>query len=160
MSALIALPKTDAAGVSLKLQGIPIPNNSLVDVNDLLYRAPFDVVRESPTNANGLHNQTLLCETDLIDCCASPRTVHGDWFFPDGRVVPFNNSNLATFQANKGPNEVINGQQFLGSVRFWRQYSRPPGRGRFYCELPSAADPNVNQIFYVIIGKFYTCSVY
>ena len=42
-------------GVSLQLHGVTIPNNSLVDIDDLLYRSGGD---PHPTNANGLHNQT------------------------------------------------------------------------------------------------------
>ena len=66
----------------------------------------------------------------------------------------YTGSKLVAFQANRGPNEIINGRQFYGSVRLFRHYSRPPGRGRFQCELPSAADPNANQILYANIGRF------
>ena len=46
---------------------------------------------------------------------------------------------------------MINGEQFYGSVRLYRQWS-PAERGRFRCELPSAADLS-NQILYVNIGE-------
>ena len=76
-----------AVGVSLKLRGVTIPNNSLVDFNDLLYRTSYD---PDPSNANAtLHDLALLCVTDLVDCCDSPRTVHSDWYYPDGRRVLF-----------------------------------------------------------------------
>ena len=137
-----------ADGVSLKLRGVTIPNNSLVDVDDVLYSVPSD---PHPNNANGLHNQTLLCETYLIDCCDSPKTARGDWYYPDGRAVQFegNRYNVA-FWRNRGQNEVINGSQFYGSVRLWRIYS-PGERGRFHCELPDAN--NVTQTLYANIGK-------
>ena len=138
-------------GVSLKLHGVPIPNNSLVDFDDLLYRTASD---PDPTNDNGLHDQTLVCVTDLTDCCLSPHTVRGDWYYPDGRVVHFDSGGtMITFRANRGPNEVRNGQQFYGSVRLFRRWSSPPERGRFYCELPSAADPSVNQTLYANICR-------
>ena len=54
---------------------------------------------------------------------------------------------------NRGPNEVINRQTVYGSVRLYHRYSNPPGRGRFRCELPSAANPSVNQTLYVNICK-------
>ena len=77
--------------------------------------------------------------------------VRGNWYFPDGTIIRFFSSGTR-FLVNRGPNEVIlNGEQFYGSVRLFRRFSGPPGRGRFRCELPSAADPNINQILYVNI---------
>ncbi len=107
-----------------------------------------------PTNADPvLHDNALLCITDLIDCCGSPRTDRGDWFYPDGREV-MNNSN-EEFQANRGPNEIRNGRQFYGSIRLWRLSSVPPGRGpaQFRCEIPSASSPGANHILFVNICK-------
>ena len=127
-----------------------------MDIEDLLYNSPDSCCNHYPTNANGLHDQTLVCVTDLVDCCDAPRTVHGDWYYPeDGRRVEFNTTcGCARFLENRGPNEVINGRRFYGSVRLYRRYSMPPGRGRFRCELPSAANPSVNQTLYVNIGQF------
>ena len=126
------------------LLGQTIPNNSLVNLNDLLYATN----NNQPTNVNGL--QTLMCVTDLEDCCASPRTVRGNWYYPDGRTVVFNTSG-ATFQSNRGLNEVIGNQQFYGSVRLWRRYT-PPERGLFRCEIPDAN--GVSQNLYVNICEF------
>ena len=85
---------------------------------------------------------------------ATPRTVHGGWYFPNGDRVGFDMEINGQFQANRGPNEIINGQTVYGSVRLYRRYGRPPGKGHFRCELPSTADPSVNQTLYVNIGKF------
>ena len=129
-----------------------------MDFNDLLYRTYIlfdDQGGEHPTNANPeLHFQALLCVTDLVDCCGSPRTVHGDWYYPNGTVVqnPPPAYGHRAFMTNRGPNEFRNGTQFYGSVRLWRRYT-PIERGRFYCKLPSAALPSVNQTLYVNIGK-------
>ena len=128
-----------------------IPNNSLVDIHDLLYRTGFD---PDPTNANGLHNQTLVCVTDLVDCCDSPRTVRGDWYYSNGNVVTYTSQIYGMrFVKNRGPNEIINGRKFSGSVRLFYRWSNPPGKGRFRCELPSASDPSVNQILYANVGE-------
>ena len=93
--------------------------------------------------------------TDLEDCCDAPRTVRGSWYYPDERIIPHigNASSGFTFLKNRGPNEVRNGRQFFGSVRLYRQYSRPQERGHFRCEIPSAANPNVTQILYANIGE-------
>ena len=144
-------------GVSLKLHGVTIPNNSLVDYGDLLYRVARGTGGEHPTIANGLHDQTLLCVTDLVDCCESPHTVRGDWYYPDGRIVLSNTGNFSrAFLSNRGPhvyNDSLN-QQFYGSVRLFRRYS-PPERGRFHCELPTKDDPGVNQTVYVNICELF-----
>ena len=114
-----------------------------MDFDDTLYTTNNN---ENPTNANG-HDQTLVCETDLVDCCDTPRTMGGNWYLPNGNVVGNTESNV--FYSNRGPSE----QQFNGSVRIFRRYT-PPERGRFRCELPSAANPNMNHILYANIGNF------
>ena len=126
-----------------------------MDLDDILYRAHIDGYMEEPTNANGLHDQTLVCVTDLVDCCDAPHTVRGDWYYPDGSVVLLDALGI-TFLSNRGPNEVINGRQFYGSVRLFRRWSNPPGRGRFRCELLSAAGPNATQILYATICELQT----
>ena len=125
----------------------------LDDVLNLAYTEP------GPTNrAPAKENAALECITDLVDCCGTEpdtpssimRTHRGDWYFPDGTTVGFGSG--TRFLANRGPNEVVNGQQVNGSVRLFRRFSGAPGRGRFRCELPNAA--GVNQILYVNICKF------
>ena len=106
-----------------------------------------------PTNTDP--RDALLCVTDLIDCCDTPHTVRGDWYFPDGSRVGFGGSGAA-FQANRGPNEEVNEQTVYGSVRLYRRFSAAPGRGRFFCELPSAASPTTNQTLYANICEFIT----
>ena len=142
-----------SVGVSLKLQGVTISNNSLVEFRDLLYRTTSEPEREDPSNSNAmLHDAALLCVTDLVDCCESPEP-RGDWFYPNGSVVQFDGFPLnRVFRANRGQNELRNGRQFYGSVRLWRRFT-PPERGRFHCELPSATNPRVNHTLYVNIGE-------
>ena len=113
-----------------------------MDWDDILYTT---INSQNPTNANG-HDQTLVCETDLVDCCDAPHTVRGNWYFPNGDIVTDAGSRV--FRSNRGPNEP----GFNGSVRIFRRYT-PRERGRFRCELPSAADPSVTQILYANIGE-------
>ena len=126
-----------------------------MDISDLLYRTNHEPELEDPSNNNTtLHDAALLCVTDLVECCESPQP-RGDWYYPDGRVVEFDgNPNNTVFRANRGQNEVRNGQQFYGSVRLWRRYG-PMERGRFHCEISSAANPNVNQTLYANICELY-----
>ena len=122
-----------------------------MDVDDI-YSATPDGLNQDPSNSNvKVHDQALLCLTDLENCCKSPRQVHGDWYYPDGRVVQYNiDARSNAFQRNRGSNQNIQGRQFYGSVRLWRRNS-PTESGRFHCELPSAADSSVNLTLYVYI---------
>ena len=135
------------------LRGEVLPNDSFVDIDDIMYT---DYHRtDVPSNTNP-RDEALKCVTDLVDCCGTEpgtfRTVRGDWY-PDRVSL---GSGRGEFRVNRGPNEVLNnGSQVYGSVRLYRSYT-PPERGRFRCELPNAADPGVNQTLYAIICKFIT----
>lgn len=98
-----------------------------------------------PTNDNGL--KTLMCVTDLVNCCQSEGL--GNWYYPNGSRVTIVASGAGrTFRTNRGQNEVVNGTQFYGSLRLWQRYI-PLERGLFYCQLPDAQ--NVVQSLYVNI---------
>ena len=127
-----------------------------------------------PSNRNPV-NGALECITDLVDCCGTEsttvRTQRGDWYFPGGtRVGEFVSDRSTRFLVNRGPNEVVNGQQFNGSVRLFRRFSNIPQRGRFHCEIPNNATPSINQILYVNIcelvyltnkiNKYYTFPIF
>ena len=149
----LSLSFINAAGVSLRFLEETLPSDSIVDFDDTLNIGGGS----APTNRNpGSDGAALECITDLVDCCGtesgSPmRTERGDWYFPNGNRIASSSGSGTRFLANRGPNEVINGQQVNGSVRLYRRFSDVPERGRFRCELPSAADPSVNQILYVNI---------
>ena len=137
-------------------QGETLPSDSFVDFDDVLNIGGGH--GSAPTNKNpGFKDRALQCITDLVECCGTEsgtvRAQHGNWYFPGGtRVGEFGSG--TRFMVNRGPSEVINGQQVNGSVRLFRRYSNIPERGRFHCELPNAADPSVNQTIYVNICEF------
>ena len=142
--------------------GVTLPNDSFVDFDDILNIGLIG--SNIPSNRNP-RDRALQCITDLVDCCGTEsgtvRAEHGNWYFPDGRRVhDFDPSGRTRFLVNRGPNEIINGRQFYGSVRLFRRFSAIPERGRFYCELPSAANPSVNQIVYVNICYLTIASAY
>ena len=120
-----------------------------MEFDDTLYTSRDSCCNLEPTNANGLHDQTLVCVTDLANCCNTP-IVQGNWYLPNGAIVANDGNNQ--FDSNRGQNEEISGRQFYGSVRIFKRYT-PTQRGRFRCELPSAADPSVNLYAYAYIGK-------
>ena len=123
-----------------------------MDVNDILQFPESSTT--TPANDNEYHNQSLLCLTDLEDCCDDPRQRRGTWYYPDGTEVTLNTGSN-NFRRNRGPNQVLNDQQFYGSVRLYRR-GNPTERGRFHCELPNAANPFVNQTIYVNICELIT----
>ena len=151
-----------AVGVSLRFRGVTIPNGSFVDFDDIMYTTPDPCCNDLPSNRNP-RDEALKCVTDLVDCCGTEsgtmRTERGDWHLPNGGRVGFDNGGGVAFLANRGPNEEIDGQRFYGSVRLYRKYS-PAERGHFRCELPSAANPSVNQILYANICEFATWLVH
>ena len=118
-------------GVSLELLGVTLPNSSFVDFDDIPEYS--DIV--NPSDDNG--RQTLFCRTGLTPCCNPPQV--GEWYYPDGSLLVFD-AGGTTFRRNRG----------TGVVRLWRR-SNPTERGRFRCEIPNAANPNVNQTLYVHI---------
>lgn len=134
------------AGVTLQLQGVRLPNDSLVDIDDILQFPESS--NTTPANGDEYHNQSLLCLTDLEDCCNDTRQ-QGEWYYPDGDEVTSDTMG-ATFQQNRGEKQLIGDQQFYGSVRLFRR-GNPPKRGLFRCELPSQANPSNNQTIYVNI---------
>ena len=162
---VFGIPIIHAVDVSLWLRGETIPNGSFVDLDDIMYTNPDDANNDDlPSNRNP-RDEALKCVTDLVDCCGTEsdtpsdimRTEHGDWYYPNGsRVGLADYGYSVAFLVNRGPNEIINGQTaktVYGSVRLYRRYSSPSGRGRFHCELPSAANSSVNQTLYVNICK-------
>ena len=124
--------------------GATIPSDSFVDFDDVLNIGGGAYPPKNHPNAA----RALVCLTDLVDCCAAPRTVRGDWYFPDGRTVR-SFGGAYTFLATRDANDGT----YQGSVRLFHRY-RPSGRGRFRCELPSAANSSVNQTLYVNICEF------
>ena len=137
-----------AVGVSLILQGEVIPSNSLVDVDDILYTTSD---RQNPTNDRpGQHDESLLCVTDLVDCCETEML--GNWFFPNGSQVT--NTGDQSYRSNRGQNEVRNGRQFYGSVRLFRRRIPPQENGGpFSCMLPDSS--NVMHTLNAFLGEFF-----
>ena len=135
------------AGVSLELLGVRLPNNSFVHFDDIL-----DSGTINPAPNNGLSVMTLACLTDLVDCCNEPRSQRGEWKYPNETEIVFD-AGGATFRRNRIPNGLFYGPMVCGAIQLWRR-GIPPERGRFKCEIPSAANPTVNQTLYVHICEF------
>ena len=97
------------SGVGLSLNGMNLPNNSIVTDTDI-----------------GTGTAALVCTTTYTPCCTSgnPET---QWYFPNGSQVP-NNMNLP-YQRNRGP--------AAGRVNLNRN-SESTITGIFRCDIPDA----------------------
>ena len=112
-----------AVGVTLSLRGSAVANNSYVNAADI----------------DNTDDGALLCCTDKPGCCGNASNREGQWYFPDGMTVRYNNTQ--GFRRNRGS----------GVVRLKRN-GASTDRGLFYCEIPDASSEN--QTVYVHIGKF------
>ena len=79
----------------VRFMGDILPNHAYVDlttVGDDINSDPGDTVR---------------CHTDLETCCTGNQGIHrGDWYFPDGSVLPFASSN-GDIVLDREPQEVL-----------------------------------------------------
>ena len=130
------------------MRGEVVPSNSLVDIDDILFTTSDS---QNPTNARpDQHNQSLLCVTDLEDCCETEML--GNWYFPNGNLVT--NTGDPSYRSNRGQKEVRNGRQFYGSVHLFRR--RVPlvqNEGPYICVLPDRF--NVDQTLNAYLGEFF-----
>ena len=58
-------------GVNLLWQGVQYPNNSILNIKDI-----------------GEREYALICQTDKRPCCGTPPFRIGEWYYPNGSVVP------------------------------------------------------------------------
>ena len=116
------------AGVYLSLKGVVYPNNSVILITE--------IEQTNTTSNNGLQ-----CITDRRPCCTSPPRA-GEWFFPDGGIVPI--QSVATlFYRNRGDDVTVNLNRLNNDVMM--------PTGRFCCVVLNAND--VNQRVCANIGK-------
>ena len=117
------------------LNGMIIPNDSYVLASDI-----------------AVYYNGLLCHTDKSGCCRASNhpngtnVAQGQWYYPDGREVM---SYTVVYYNTSSPRNFFFRNRGTGRVRLNIQ-GNPSERGRFRCEIPSAAGGIV--ILYVNIG--------
>ena len=76
--------------VSFGLTGPALADHSYVDL--------------STVESAGDNSDSVVCHSDLGTCCSGFHGVHrGDWYFPDGTVLPFS----GTIYLGRGPQRVV-----------------------------------------------------
>ena len=103
------------AGVYIQLRDTVYSNNSNIIINDI-----------------GEGTNSLICFTDLVDCCTSDQSLNGqalgNWFYPDGSPVGIRSDNTRGFYRNRDTSRV----------RLNRKENTTSPLGLFCCEVPDA----------------------
>ena len=109
-----------ADSLTLSLGTTPLTNNSVVNITDI---------------GAGADGSRLICATTFTPCCKDGK--QGEWYYPDGTMVPDSTANEDFFR-NRGDD---------GEVRLNRRNNAISPTGIFHCELP--VSDNVTQTLYV-----------
>ena len=111
------------AGVYLSLSGVVYANNSAIQIT---------VIGKTDPDAD--LNDGLQCITDRMPCCAATEGRAGEWYFPNGTLVPVlgTGTNMATaFYRNRGDDGTVNLNRLNTNVLI--------PTGLFCCEVPDVA---------------------
>ena len=121
-------------GIYLSLKGTVYANNSVISITE---------IGETDTPATPAHdsNNGLQCISDRMPCCRFGGGHVGEWFFPDGTMVP---GNGPTFYRNRGGDD--------GTVNLNRANTNVVSpTGLFCCVVPDAT--GIDQTVCVSLGK-------
>ena len=103
---------------TLGLGATPLNNNSVVDINDIGERYG--------------DGSQLVCTTTFRPCCSTPPDRHGEWYYPNGTVVPSSDTGW-DFYRGRGDD---------GTVHLNRKSNATIPLGDFYCEIPDSIGVN------------------
>ena len=108
-------------GVYFTLAGQFFPNNSVLSLSEV-----------------GEGGGALLCKTNLMNCCGTVPNCFGQFYYPNGVMVPIN-SRANGFYRNRGDQIVrLNHREGITSPK-----------GTFHCEIPDA--DGIMQNLYIIL---------
>ena len=85
----------------------------------------------------GVGDNALLCLTDATQCCRgsdNPSGTLGEWYFPDGTLVPDGQGASRSIFRNRGPSVV----------RLNRRNNAQSPTGVYRCEIPDAIGTDQN----------------
>ena len=89
------------------------------------------------------NSDSVVCHTDLSSCCSGSQGIHrGDWYLPDGTVLPFSGGSVPISEARAAQIAVIRRTTATGPTGIYR------------CDIPTVAvhhptDISVRDTVYV-----------
>ena len=128
---IITAACVNCSGVYLALRGVFIANNSHINIRN---------IGQSSDSPNG----ALQCITDRMPCCSIVPNRFGQWYLPDGHLVPVFTLTTA-FYRSRGDN---------GDVTLNRPSDVMSPTGQFCCAVPDATD--IDQTLCVNIGMLHS----
>ena len=110
----------------LTLNGVQYPNNSVINIE-----------------AIGRNREALICQTNKRPCCATPPNRAGEWYYPNGTLVPIEVKGSAIYRDREDE----------GQVRLNRKNNVIHPIGVYRCEVPDAQ--NIKRSLYAgLIGSY------
>ena len=120
--------------VSFGLTGQRLADHSYVDLS---------TVRSASDNSD-----SVVCHTDLSTCCSGPYGLHrGDWYFPDGTVLPFIGNSVPIGLGRSAQSAIIRRTTATGPTGIYR------------CDIPTNAvydDTDISVRDSVYVGLYPT----
>ena len=107
-------------GVRLTLRGVWYHDNDVINIMDV-----------------GENESALICQTDLRPCCKYSTFRAGEWYYPNGEVVPIEGKKR-DFYRNRGDD---------GTVRLNRRNNATYPNGIYRCEIPDHR--GINQTLHI-----------
>ena len=95
--------------VSFSLTGQALADHSYVDL--------------STVGSAGDNSDSVVCHTDLGTCCSSGQGIHrGDWYFPNGTLLPFAGNSVPIGEGRSPQRVVIRRTTATGPTGIYRCY--------------------------------------
>ena len=95
-------------------------NNSIIQITSI-----------GKADSNTSQNEGLQCITDRKPCCETGPNISGDWYFPNGTIVPMQSS-AASFYRSRGSDGTANLERVASDIIL--------PTGLFCCVIPDATD--------------------
>ena len=108
----------------------------------------------STVGSAGDNSDSVVCHTDLSTCCSGGQGIHrGDWYFPNGTVLPYPGPSVPIYDGRAAQRVVI------------RRTSGTGPTGIYRCDIPTdnvhdVTDTSVRDTVYVglYVGSGGKCS--
>ena len=107
-------------GVYLSLNRTVYANNSIIQITTI-----------GKADSNTSQNEGLQCITDRMPCCDTGQNNSGEWYFPNGTIVPMQSS-AASFYRNRGSDGTVNLERVASDIIL--------PTGLFCCLIPDAIE--------------------